>query len=206
MNHTHCLATVVAVAVILSATTTSAQNLVANGDFNLDVIGWTPFAITYGWDSEDFQQSPASGSLKATNNGNGVTTSALFACVDGIIGGESYDLGGWTWIPTGQVGHGAVGFGVYWYDSAGCLGTSLGTPDLIPLIQVADDWTPLARFGLVAPPGAQSAQVTLFNTKYSSGTDPFVAHYDGVFLGAFGGIFTDGFETGNADLWTSALF
>jgi hypothetical protein len=205
MKHRACLVTATAAAVALFGTSVRAQNLVGNGDFDTHVLGWTPFAISFEWDSEDHLQSPMSGSLKATNANPGVTTSGLFACVNGLVAGQSYDLRGWSWIPPGQIGHGAVGFGVYWYDSTDCLGTLLAPPDTTPLIQVADGWISLARFGLVAPSAAQSGQVTIFNTKYSLGTDPFVAHYDAVFLGVIGGIFTDGFESGATGLWSSTV-
>lgn len=204
MTNHPVLTTVFAAAVTISSTVVSAQNLVINGDFDTDVGGWTSYHCLLAWDPADSQQSVTSGSAWISNDNDIEPTTAIFACVDGIVGGQSYDLGGLVWIPSGQPSTGSAKLGLYWHDGPGCTG-NLTVGGQTPYAQLPDGWVPLAHFGQVAPPGTQSAQVTAYNIKTSPGTGPFVVHHDSVYLGIFGGIFADGFESAGTGNWSSAV-
>ncbi len=196
------LAIVFGAAVSISSSVVFAQNLVVNGDFDTDVGGWASYHCLLAWDPADSNLSATSGSAWLSNDNDVEPTTAIYACADGVIGGQLYDLGGWVWIPPGQPSSGSAKLGLYWYDGAGCTGNPTVGPQT-PYVQLPGGWVPLALFGLVAPPGTQSAQVTAYNIKTSAGTGPFVVHHDGIFLGVFGGIFADGFESGGTGQWSS---
>jgi len=198
------LATVFAAAVTISSTVVSAQNLVNNGGFDSDVGGWTSYHCLLAWDPADSQLSATSGSAWTSNDNDIEPTTAIFACVDGIVGGQSYDLGGWVWIPSGQASTGSAKLGLYWHEGSGCTG-NLTVGGQTPYTQLPGGWVPLAHFGQVAPLGTQSAQLAAYNIKTSPGVGPFVVHHDGVYLGIFGGIFADGFESGGTGHWSSAV-
>lgn len=192
----------VIIALLLCGSPATAQNMVANGDFDTNVAGWTPFIIPFDWDPSDWSFDPSSGSGLATNNENGYMHAGIDTCVDGIVAGQRYDLGGMIAIPTVQSGDGSAGFGVYWRDGVGCSGAQSdgGTS---PYITETDTWIHIGKWNLEAPPGAQSAQVGIYNQKTSLGTDPFLSYHDGVYFGVFGGVFADGFETGSAGEWNN---
>ncbi len=200
-HHRHVILTAVCLAACCA--TLSAQNMLSNGDFDTDVSGWTPLSVVFEWDSSDCYQSPISGSGRVTNEQDGTLHAGILTCVDGMIAGQSYDLGGMLRIPTGQVGGGFAYFGVYWYDGVGCSGAQTwvgGTPS----VTTSNNWTPLAKWGLIAPPGTQSAWVVIFNYKTSPGTDPYLSYHDGVYFGVYGGIFADGFESNTTAFWSDS--
>lgn len=199
-----CLIPVFALVITISGSVVFGQNLVDNGDFDTDVGGWSSYHCLLAWDPADSHQSAASGSAWLSNDNDVEPTTAIFACADGVIGGQSYDLGGWVWIPSGQPSSGSAKLGIYWYEAAGCAG-NLTVGGQTPYAQLPGGWVHLAHFGMVAPPGTQSAQVTAYNIKTSAGTGPFVVHHDSVYLGVFGGIFIDGFESGGTGVWSSTV-
>jgi len=196
------LTTVILSAITIGSTVVSAQNMVSNGDFDTDVGGWTSYHCLLAWDPADSQQSAFSGSAWTSNNNDAEPTTAIFACVDGVVGGQSYDLGGRVWIPSGQPSTGSAKLGLFWYDGTACTG-ALTVGGQTPYTGLPDGWVFLAHFGQVAPPGTQSAQITAYNIKTSPGTGPFVVHHDGIMFGIFGGIFADGFEGGDTMVWSS---
>jgi len=198
------LAVVFVATVSISNPVVFAQNLVVNGDFDTDVGGWSSYHCLLAWDPADCHLSAQSGSAWLSNDNDFEPTTAIFACVDGVIGGQIYDFGGWVWIPPGQASSGSAKLGLYWHDGVGCAGNLTVGPQT-PYVQVPGGWVPLNLIGLVAPPGTQSAQVTAYNIKATTGTGPFVVHHDGVYLGIYGGIFADGFESGGTGQWSSTV-
>jgi len=204
MAHRSMIGCVLFVVIILCGSPALAQNLVSNGEFDINVAGWTPYGIGFEWDPSDWSGDPSSGSGLATNDADGYMHAAIHSCVDGIVAGQRYDLGGMIAIPSGQSGGGSAGFGFYWLDGTGCSGTQTWGGST-PYVVVSDTWIHLGLWNLEAPSGAQSVQVAIFNEKTSSGTNPFVSHHDGIYFGVFGGIFTDGFETGITYEWSEAV-
>lgn len=189
-------------AITLFASSAAAQNMVVNGDFDTDVLGWTTFGTPFDWNSADWLGAPVSGSGLLTNEVDGTMHAGIVACVDGVVGGQSYDLGGMIMIPSGQAGSGGAGYGLYWREGAGCSG-SQSVGGYSPYIVESDVWVHLTLWGLVAPAGTQSAEVMLLNNKTSAGTDPYLSYHDGVYFGLFGGVFADGFETGSTYEWSA---
>lgn len=202
MAHRLTIGCVCLVVIVLCGSPAIAQNMVSNGDFDINVAGWTPYDISFDWDASDWAGEPTSGSGLVTNDADGSMHSGPLTCVDGVVAGQSYDLGGMIRIPTGQAGVGSAYFGFYWYSGPGCSGTQTWA-DATPWISTTDNWIPLTRWNIVAPPGTQSAWVGNFNAKSSAGTDPYLSYHDGVYFGVFGGIFADGFETGSAYEWSA---
>ena len=205
MSTQYRIASIATTAFILCCTTGLAQNMVGNGDFDTNVSDWTPYGVLFEWDPADCRQSSTSGSGRVTNDADGTMNSGTIYCAEGVVGGESYDLGGMVWVPTGQIGFGSVSFGLYWRDGVGCSGTQTWVGKT-PTVHVSNGWIPLAMFGLVAPPGAQSAQVNIGNNKVSPGTDPYVSYHDDVYFGIYGGIFADGFESSATNFWSSTQY
>lgn len=66
MNHHWSLGFATAIALVLFGSPVLAQNMIANGDFDTDVSGWSS-QLPFTWDPTDCQQSPSSGSGVVTN-------------------------------------------------------------------------------------------------------------------------------------------
>ncbi len=162
-------------------------------------------AHIFSWDPSDCQQAPNSGSGLITNDHDGTFHTGVLICIDGVVPGQVYDLGGMLRVPTGQTGIGFAYIGFYWYDAPGCAGTQTwagGTP----WVATSDDWVSVTMWGNVAPPGTQSAWVTLASNKSSAGTDAYLSYYDNVYFEVFGRIFADGFESGDTSLWLTTQY
>jgi len=159
----------------------SAQNVVVNPDFDIDVSSWIPNGATVGFDSaQNIVGTPGSGSILVTNNiGNGATVSVR-QCIDVPLSVGTYDFGGWILFPTGQVGTGSAGIAVSFYPAANCGGISLAFLN-VPII-AANTWS-LQTATLAAPPGVLSAAVALRIDMPMGSAAPLDAWFDGVRLG-----------------------
>ncbi len=106
------------VLLLASARPASAQNLLANPDFNTDLSGWNTFGAVF--DGTAGSPSPGSaqfsGSILSTNSTIFVS---LGQCVTGIVPGNTYDLSGQLRLTSAPAG-GTAFASVAWYSDAGC--------------------------------------------------------------------------------------
>ena len=190
--------------VLLSASVAAAQSSVFNGEFNTDVLGWNQLsAVTLTWDpTSDYASNPGSGSALVVNAQPGSANSGATQCVNGIQGGESYDLSAWLLAPTGQSASGHSLVFVWWYSQADCadfLSLGPGTAWLF----TSDTWVEHSVQGEPAPPGAASAIVYLNVVKESNTPGSYQVSFDHVLFQVTGTIFIDGFDTGDHSVWSA---
>jgi len=190
--------------IVMAAAPTTAGNLVANGDFDTDTAGWTPFAdVTLEWDAtSDATNQPDSGSAVIIADLPDYTNSGAIQCINGISGGALYDLSAWLRVPTGQSASGAARVFVWWYPQPGCVGPPSAGPttgDVFP----SDQWVERTAPSAIAPSDATSAVVYL-NAAKQTAAGTFQASYDHVVLTS-DTIFVDGFESGGTGAWSGQV-
>jgi hypothetical protein len=163
------------------------ETLLDNGDFKLDVDGWSPDSdADLSWDEQNAAGDAPSGSalLKGTNSAApGASGSVLrFAkrCLP-INGSQLVTVYANAFVAGGQAADGHAEVDVYFFDVAACGGTSVtsfSTPQ--PLDATTDKWLTL-KAGSVSGPNAQSALVTIALSQPLSAAS-FSAHFDNVLL------------------------
>jgi len=191
---------------VLGVSLAAAQNLVVNADFHSDVSGWTQLsAVTLSWDgTSDYQNQPGSGSAEILNEADAASNSGAIQCIDGIVGGQSYDLSAWLRAPTGQTGEGYAKVFVWWYTLAGCSGT-MSTGPTTPRLYTSDNWIEQDAGSTDAPLSTQSTLVYLNISKTSVTPGEYRVSYDHVVFERSGLIFADGFEEGDLMAWSVSV-
>lgn len=167
---------------VLGVPLAAAQNLVANGDFDADVDGWTNMggSITLSWDgTSDFEGQPNSGSAKVLNNAPAQSASGVTHCVEDIFGNEFYDLSAWLRSPTGQSADGDASVFVWWYTEPGCTGTQSSGPST-PHFTTSDEWVLQEAPSVQAPLDSRSAIVYLAVSKRSEDPGEYLVSFDHV--------------------------
>lgn len=158
------------------ATVAQAQNLVQNGTFNTDVIGWTAGTGSISHDSGDGSAS-GPGSLSMTR-GSG-TTSARH-CVSGVMGGATYDFGADFRIVSG----GSLNFcrvQLLEHASSNCTGAPISQMGLVQQLSPTDSaiYTELASSHTVE---ATTASVRIRLDCDKNPGSPHRVNWDDVFL------------------------
>ncbi len=169
---------------VLGVSLSAAQNLVANGDFDTDVDGWTNMGggITLSWDgTSDYDGQPNSGSARVLNDYPEASSSGVTHCVEDIFGNESYDLSAWLKAPTGQSAVGSSSVFVWWYTEPGCTGVQSSGPST-QYFFTSDDWVFHEAPQVQAPLEARSATVYLSVRKESDGPGEYMVSFDHVSL------------------------
>lgn len=173
------------------ATPGLAQNLLTNGDFAVDVLGWgftTPGTFSFNG-ALDADSNPASGSGQLANT-SPVPFGTSFAsqCINGMFGGNSYDFGARIRFDSGnlQTATGRANIVVNFFDGPNCSGNNLGGSTTANVLSsVTDVWTQAEVLGFVAPAGAVSVQVSLFTNKVED-TGTITINFDNVVFGPSG--------------------
>ncbi|MFK7897936.1 MAG: hypothetical protein AB8G23_19035 [Myxococcota bacterium] len=166
----------VLLASIVLCSSASAQNLLANGEFDTDLAPWTLFNqefIEMSWTSGDVDGSLTSGSLETYSQSGGP-----YQCVP-VSGNSEYFLDGYV-APLSLDRAGTVNhtLAVEWFSSSNCsFGTALSFESL-PAATTLDTFERLSG-SIVAPLSANSARVWLYATN-SGGFAR--ALYDSVYL------------------------
>jgi len=166
-------------AILFFASTASAQNWVANGNFDSNVGSWIiedagasiVFDAAFG--------NPAPGSMRITNSvPNQNTAAGVVQCLGEVTVGKQYSWGGRMFIPSGQNRTGRAMLGLRWRTGPGCTGTSLDQPRLQTTL--LDTWD-LKTENDAAPPGAVSVQYVFFPSKVEAGGS-LIAYFDNIFF------------------------
>ncbi|MFI5182523.1 MAG: FG-GAP repeat domain-containing protein, partial [Thermoanaerobaculia bacterium] len=162
------------------AGTGAAQNLIVNGNFDSNVLGWT-FQDTGSFtldSSHDADSNPLSGSGRLENAIPLESGSARAMQCVAVTGGKSNDIWARIRIPSGQTTSGYAMVVVQFYDGASCLGNSVGgvsTPQLNST--TTDTWVVSEVFSQAAPVAAVGARVNLWVNK-TEATGSLVVDFD----------------------------
>lgn len=160
------------------------QNRVENGDFDTSLAGWywAPSFVEDSWSPMDAGASPASGSARQENsNDDGIKAGGIGQCVPATAG-ESYQVGGSVYVPSGQSADGLAGIHWQWKASLDCSGASIG--GLLGTDGEAagfDEWYHWHSDFVSAPVGTQSILLDLISRK-NDATGTFVAYWDDIFV------------------------
>jgi len=199
-----------AAALLLCAGSPEAQdNLLADPGFDdPSLASWPPGYVvqaTWEWDPLDRGGSPISGSGRFENMYVGTTfTVTAEQCVNGLVGGLAFDAGVHMFFPTGQA---ATGYGwvqLVFYAGADCAGAHVVTLSTPHVTQESPGVWHLSGLSLpAAPDGTASVLFTISNHKGSTGGS-LVIHFDDAFV-FLGGLFSDGFESGDTSAWSATV-
>jgi len=142
-----------------------AQDLVTNGHFHTDIIGWTlQGSGSEAWDPLDFEGNPSSGSLRVTSTVTGPPESTSSRQCIALNPSGTYELGGRIRFPSvGQAGHGVAAIGLAFYSNTACSGTPLSQAQT-PIVssQTTDIWTDVFVNGLSLGSGTMAVAVFPF--------------------------------------------
>lgn len=166
-------------ALLVSAGSASAQNLLTNPDFTTDLSGWNTFGAVF--DGSAGSPTPGSaqfsGSIASTNSTIFVS---LVQCATGIVPGNTYDLSGQLRLTSAPAG-GTANVAVAWYSDAGCT-TPLSTDGANG---VSGSTFQASSGSFVAPAGAAGANFTVWIAT-STTIGSFTGNLDAAFLGPQG--------------------
>ena len=134
----------------------------------------------------------------------------LAQCITtGISGGNRYDWGAKIRFDTGndQAGYGRANVIAKFFPTPDCSGEfDEGETTENVLSSSTDNWIQNQVLGFTAPPGASSVYLQLFTGKLAN-VETFTTNFDNVVFGLEGilfpegYIFSDGFESGDAESW-----
>lgn len=183
------------------ASSAIAQNLVTNPAFDTELAGWDSLAGSGQWDPLDAGGSVSSGSALITGAGPGTTLSQVLAQCIQVVSGWHYDFGSRAFVPSGMSASAYAFVKINYYSDSLC-SKFVSAEGGSTLLFDVDIWTEI--FGTEqVPDGANYVRIALAVGKDSD--DPVVSvHHDDVYLMA-ATIFTDGFETGDTQAWSSTM-
>jgi hypothetical protein len=194
----------------VSAPGLTAQNLIANSEFDIDTDAWEVFGVVSSleWDTIDHDScGDASGSALGTSlNALPNYTQPFATCVSGIVPGVTYSFGADLRFPTGQATTGSAVIYPVWYDGVpDCDGTSIpGGENSEPVLTTATPgiWVRSSHDGITAPPGALQLQLRVQLSKVQA--QDLALRFDGVYVyPTAGALFVDGFETDSTCRWSA---
>lgn len=189
-----------------------AQNLLPNGEFDVDTLAWftAGSGSTIAWTGIDHSGCPpsVSGALLQTNASTAAATArGSAACVTDIVGNATYSFGVDLRFPTGQTRTGSAEVVVVWFETPDCTGLSGSTSSGGPPVSTATagNWVPVRNDAATAPAEAISASFSVRLLKNEAGGS-LALTYDGAFL-ADGVIllFNDDFERQSSCHWSATI-
>ncbi|MEO7793829.1 MAG: beta-propeller fold lactonase family protein [Thermoanaerobaculia bacterium] len=182
-------------------------DLLHNPNFDSSISSWTTLPATPGvvrFDSEDSDGWVVSGSA-LMEFVSGTPTYGLSQCVQ-VVDTSNYTFGGRV-ITESPSASAPQAFGqVQYYGSTNCTTSVLGTEVLGPVVagDTGAAWVALTEAPHTPPAGARSAYVSYLAV---AGTAPsFATRFDTLFFRVeIGGLFADGFESGDSSLWSATV-
>lgn len=162
-----------------------AQNLVVNGDFAANVLGWSTAyhapEISIAWSDLDPADPTPSGSIEVTSTiTSGGGSAGPTQCVDLLFAEPELRMD--VLVPSQPAFAYVTAFPyVRWYSGAGCTVGEISTEFVLGNVPAGQGWTRLA--GPLIPPGAaQAVLIDLGISKPSGSSAPAVAYFDNVYL------------------------
>ena len=160
----------VALALLIATPCLAQTNLVSNGSFDEDVLGWEPvedfMSIRFA-PEEDVDGSEDSGSALVTFGHDSLKEEGHVVQCVAVLPGRTYEAAVSFLIPTEQNRKGSAGLRVVWYESSDCSGffeNGFGDSG-----KREGQWTDLPFLDFVAPKGVFSAGVQLEIQKLQHG-------------------------------------
>lgn len=162
--------------VLLSARSTAAQNLIANGDFREGLSSWSRTSFVSF--SAGGAATPGSARVEMPPRPEG--GDAMIQCV-AVEGFRLYDLGGSARLPEWPGHSGGASVRVQWHAEAGCQGAILrGAPSVDFSFAETFGWQVKEKRRIPSPEGAASALVVV--VARSAGSEPYPVFVDDLFL------------------------
>lgn len=160
----------------IAASSAHAQNLVVNGDFDVDTSGWNGGAFQM----VDVDEVPGAGSIRVENPNplSGDEANQKFSITAGAPLRASYCLR----MDSGQTGIGYSEFSLAFFEGA-CVegsGAYLGNVSA-GLVSELDTWHCGEIATFTPPPASECAQPTLF-VRNNGDTGSFGANFDSIFV------------------------
>lgn len=156
-----------------AAPVAAQQNLLANGEFDVDLLGWSG-ASDEIWSPMDVDGSGSSGSIEIRSDGDPGTGAYVWQCV-AVIGGGTYTFGA-SLYATGFDATGRAEVGLGFYTTPDCLGAALGGEELDST--TTGQWIDLEQT-IAVPEDANRAGLMLVATKLTGAFgDPWTVLYD----------------------------
>lgn len=194
------------VIIAVSALSISAQELVTNGAFDVNVDHWDLANLVYGLLEHhdlDADGDPSSGSALITNSfPSGASDLATLQCIPVLPVDRDYSFGGTLRIADGATATGQASIQIWFWEDSNCttvVGSTTGTP---PVTTAAPGWNRVHATA-TAPATAVAARLTLWNSKTDAGGELGV-HFDNVTLQPTL-VFADGFECGDTTAWSNTV-
>lgn len=179
----------------LSALPASAQNLLINPTFDVNLDGWDPFTgfgILQEWSSVDSASDPSSGSLYGTLPADSTFRIPIYASQCVVVAPDTlYRFGGKVLIPSSTSptpSYGTVFANTY--DSANCAGNYVENI-VAPEVYVKDAWT---RTSATLQTGANVGSIRVHLRVFAPANTTLRSHFDAIFLEPYEFIFVNGFE------------
>jgi hypothetical protein len=152
-------------AAFLASGVAAAQNLVANGDFDVSVASWTPGLMTFlGWSSTDWQGDPTSGSALMTNAAPCGSTGSSQCVTLPLPLAASYELGAAVFLFQSTIPQASAHVTVLAHEGTSCAGLPVGSFQG-PIVTVPDQWISFLNPGIQLPPSTQSVTISLSVAK-----------------------------------------
>ncbi len=179
----------------LSGASLHAQDLVLNGDFAENIMGWETDGtnVTAIWTTYDVNDSPSSGSVQIRNQSPNANDGVVIQQCVPVNSGQRYTYGGKARIPSGPgqtVDNKAV-MSVRWYSGPDCTTPNGGSITTGGSPQSTNVWVSQSST-VVARAGSRSAYVRALVTKLAA-DGSFIAQFDDISMTS-PSIFQSGFD------------
>lgn len=160
-----------------------ADELVVNGRFDDDLVGWKTFHDAQrqaDWAAADAAGSSSSGSAKLTNTEMqaAIVNTPMVQCVP-VQAGEDYRAAAKIRVEPGQARTGMAALYLIWFSNTDCFGNTLRS-DSVGAATSPGGWTPI-HLDTTSPAGAVAVQLRTYVTKHQAG-GTFSADFDDVSL------------------------
>jgi hypothetical protein len=161
----------------------AAPNLIANPEFQADLLGWMGQGGAISRVARDVFGRADSGSAQlAAALGTNVT---LAQCV-ALPANANVDFGAWIEIPSFQEVTGSAVVKLEWWSEPSCGGMQLDVPAETATISATGRWSYAAQRDVTPPQGAKSAKLRAMSLPNAVG---FLVEFDSVFAAPAGALF-----------------
>ena len=162
---------------------TEAQNLIPGASFDTSgdfTANWFNLSPSTTWSSEDLDASPTSGSARISNELAPATGVLVQSTCASVVPGATYAFSGWQFTPDLQIAEGVASISAQF--RANCPAGAFVGGDVTEQSSAIGSWT-LIEGEFAAPASAAGVRLLLVGIKTAGlPTDPFVVHFDEVFL------------------------
>jgi hypothetical protein len=154
----------------------AAQNLVENGSFDADLLGWDNVDAGKQWDAFDEFEDPSSGSMRVTHLSSAGTTLVVRQCA--LAEAEREYAMSFSHVTFAMNTEGRAQVRLLWFANTTCTDTTSGVEILSS--EVEGPWTHVEKL-VTSPPGTQSALIEIGARKsVGSASDEYRVYFDDI--------------------------